>query len=445
VTEPVSVVGLGKLGLPLACCFATKLQTIGVDVNAEVVSAVNDGRAPWSEPRLGELLAAHGGRSLRATLDHREAIEATGITFVLVPTPSNPDGGFSNAILLQALTSLAEALGGSRKPSHLFVVSSTVMPGTIERELVPAIESASGRKAGDGFEVCYDPDFVALGETVKGFFNPELIIIGETNEAAGERVARVHRAVCQNTPHIARMSIASAEVAKVALNAYITLKITFANHLANICERVPGADVDAITQAVGTDSRISRKYFTGGMAFGGTCFPRDTFAFKKLSTSVGVGSPLMEATEEINDLQTARLVEVVRACRTGGGAVGVAGVAFRRDTPVITGSPAVELIERLLADDVRVIAFDPLAHEVARVKFGNAIEYAASLEDCLADSEVVAVTHRSREFKHTLEAYVSDHPITIVDCWRLLDPGRVAAPMRVRALGRWSEPCQSRT
>jgi len=438
VSEPVSVVGLGKLGLPLACVFATKLETIGVDVNPDVVSAVNAGQAPWSEPRLGDLLAVHGGKSLRATLEHRQAIEGTDLTFVLVATPSNPDGGFSNRVLLEALTSLGQALRASQKPSHLFVVSSTVMPGTIERELVPAIEGASGRKAGEGFDVCYDPDFVALGETVKGFFNPELVIIGEASQATGERVARVHHAVCENTPHIARMSIASAEVAKVALNAYITLKISFANHLANVCERVPGADVDAITQAVGTDSRISRKYFTGGMAFGGTCFPRDTFAFKKLSAAVGLESPLMDATETINDLQNAQLFDAVHACRTGSGAVGVAGVAFRRDTPVITGSPAVELVEKLLADRVRVIVFDPLATELARRRFGSAIEYAESMEACLAQSEVVAVTHRSREFKHAIESYAADHPVTIVDCWRLLDPARVAPPMRVRPLGRWT-------
>jgi UDPglucose 6-dehydrogenase len=438
VSEAVSVVGLGKLGLPLASCFSTAIQTIGVDLNAEVVQAVNEGRALWSEPRLDELLSAHGGKSLRATVDHCDAIEGTDITFVLVPTPSDADGGFSNTILLKALGSLAQALHASSKPSHLFVVSSTVMPGTIERELIPAIERGSGRKAGEGFDVCYDPDFVALGETVNGFLKPELVIIGETSAAAGSRVKAVHRAVCQNTPHIARMSIASAEVAKVALNAYITVKITFANHLANICERVPNADVDAITQAIGTDSRISRKYFTGGMAFGGTCFPRDTVAYRKLSTNVGLASPLMEAAETVNDAQNVQLLDAVLRNRTDGATVGVAGVAFRTDTPVIEGSPAVDLIEKLLAGRIPVVVFDPLAHEIARAEFGDRIQYAASLEDCLSRSEVVAVTHRSRAFKDAIESYVATRPLTIVDCWRLLDPERIAAPARIRPLGRFS-------
>lgn len=438
-SEPVSIVGLGKLGLPLAACFATKLQTIGVDLSADVVQAVNDGRAPFAEPRLDALLAAHGGRNLRATMHHREAIDQTDITFVLVPTPSDAQGRFSNVILSQALASLAGALRESSKASHLFVVSSTVMPGTIESELIPVIARTSGREAGIGFDVCYDPDFVALGETVDGFLRPELVVIGETSPAAGERVARVHRAICENTPHIARMSIASAEIAKVALNAYITLKITFANHLANICERVPNADVDAITHAIGTDSRISRKYFSGGMAFGGACFPRDTVAYRQLSAAVGLPSPLMEATERINDAQNARLLEVVLGCpRSRDGAVGVAGVAFRPDTPVITASPAVDLIRHLCRAGIRVVAFDPLAVGDTRAEFGDGIEYAASLEDCLDRSEVVAVTHRSRAFKSAIESYRCTRPLTVVDCWRLLDVTAVGALMRVVPLGRWS-------
>ena len=313
------------------------------------------------------------------------------------------------------------------------------MPGTIERELVPAIARASGRTAGEGFEVCYDPDFVAIGETVNGFLKPELVIIGETSVAAGSRVEAVHRSVCQNTPHIARMSIASAEVAKVALNAYITLKISFANHLGNICERVPGSDVDAITHAIGTDSRISRKYFTGGMAFGGTCFPRDTVAYKMLSRTVGLPSPLMDAAEAVNEVQNAQLLDTVLSSRTDSGVVGVIGVAFRTDTPVITGSPAVDLIEALVARGISVVVFDPLAQDAAYEQFGAAISYADSLEDCLSRSEVVVVTHRSRAFKSAIESYAASRPLTIVDCWRLLDPARVAAPMRVRQLGRWSE------
>jgi UDPglucose 6-dehydrogenase len=440
VTEAVSIVGLGKLGLPLAACFATKLTTIGVDLDPRTVGCVNAGHSPFPEPGLDELIAAaHAGHRLRATSDPGDAIRLTDMTYVLVPTPSRPDGSFSNAILVGALKGLGEALRASDKRSHLFVISSTVMPGTTRRELIPAIESAAGRRAGEGFELCYDPDFVALGETISGFLKPALIVIGQDSAAAGNRVAAVHRAICQGQPEIAQMSIESAEIAKVALNAYITMKITFANHVANICERVPHADVDAITHAVGTDPRISRKYFTGGMAFGGNCFPRDTIAYCRMAANVGLTAPLMEATETINDAQNALLLDVVLACARGASAtVGVAGVAFRPDTPVITASPAIHLIRGLRSAGVRVVAFDPLAEETARAEFGDSIEYASSLADCLARCDVVAVTHRSPAFKSGVESHVPQGPLTIVDCWRIVDPVRVAPQVRIVPLGRWT-------
>jgi UDPglucose 6-dehydrogenase len=313
------------------------------------------------------------------------------------------------------------------------------MPGTIERDLIPALERASGRRAGEGFAVCYDPDFVALGETINGFLRPELVVIGETSEAAGARVEAIHRTICENTPHIARMGIASAEVAKVALNAYITMKISFANHLANICERLPGADVDAITRAVGTDSRISRKYFTGGMAYGGTCFPRDTVAYRRLAHQVGLPASLMDATDAVNDAQGGQLLEAVLESRSQGGAVGIVGVAFRTETPVITGSPAVALIDQLISRGIRVVAYDPIAGLAAREHYGDAIEHVTSLEACLNRASVAAITHRSQAFKTAIESYVPTHPITFVDCWRILDAARIAAPARVRPLGRWVE------
>jgi UDPglucose 6-dehydrogenase len=238
--ERLSVVGLGKLGLCLAACFAEKgFETLGVDIEEQVVQKVNQGVAPWFEPGLDELLARHGGKMLRATVHHREAIEQTDITFVLVATPSNPDGTFSNRFVEAALRSLGDALRESKKDHHLFVISSTVMPGSTESDFIPLLEKHSGRRLNEGFSVCYDPDFVALGNVIKGFLCPDLVIIGESSPDAGARVEAIHRQICENEPVISRMSIINAELAKVCLNVYVTLKISFANSVANLCERIP--------------------------------------------------------------------------------------------------------------------------------------------------------------------------------------------------------------
>ncbi len=319
----VSVVGLGKLGLPLAACLsASGFRTIGVDVIARNVAEINAGRSPILEPGLAELVRAHGGSALRATTNVRDAIAETEVTFIIVQTPSDESGGFSNALLREAIDQIGVALSDSRGRDHLVVVSSTVMPGSIDRELGPLLAASSGRPLGDGVDICYDPDFISLGEVVRGLREPELVLIGEHRAASGDIVEAIHRRMAVNQPHVARMSVVSAEITKLALNAYVTMKISFANNLANICSGIAGADVDAITAALGADSRISPRYLSAGLSFGGTCFPRDTVAFRRLAACAGTTAPLMEATEQVNREHARRLSVLVRDCqRPSGGAV----------------------------------------------------------------------------------------------------------------------------
>ena len=441
MSECLSVVGLGKLGLCLAACFADKgFETLGVDIEEQVVERVNRGEAPWFEPGLAELLSKHGGRELRATVHHREAIECTDITFVLVPTPSTPDGSFSNRLVEAALRSLAEALRDSRKEHHLFVISSTVMPGSTEKSFIPLIERHTGRKLNDGFSVCYDPDFVALGNVINGFLRPDIVVIGESCPEAGERVEEIHRRMCENEPVISRMSIINAELAKVCLNVYITLKISFANSIANLCERIPGADVDAITRAIGVDKRISPYYFQGGLAFGGTCFPRDTKAYITLAEKFGVQAELVQAVDRANLFQNEHLVEVVlrELDKVKNKTVGVLGLAFTLNTPVVTESPAVKLIAELLKNDIHVVAYDPLAIDIARTVFGSAVEYVHSPQSCLAQAGLAVVALRSPEFKRAVETYVPNNPLTIVDCWRIVTPSSLHPKIRYVPLGQYT-------
>ena len=440
MTERLSLIGLGKLGLCLAACLAEKgFETIGVDIEERVVNSVNQGKAPWFEPQLDDFLARHGGKTLRATLHHREAIEKTDITFVLVATPSNPDGSFSNRFVESALRSLSEALKESKKEHHLFVISSTVMPGSIESSFIPLIEQYSGRKLNQGFSVCFDPDFVALGKVIKDFLNPDLVVIGETMPESGARIEAIHRQMCENNPTISRMSITSAELAKVCLNAYITTKISFANSLANLCEKIPGSDVDAITSAIGVDRRISPYYFQGGLAFGGTCFPRDTSAYIMVADKFDVQADIIHAVERVNQYQNQHLIEMVlqelEICENK--TVGVLGLAFTGNTPVIVESPAIKLIVELLGHDIRVIAYDPLAIENARSVFGSAVEYVETAETCLEHAGLEVLTLRNVEIKKAVESFVPTNPFTVVDCWRMIDLNKLNKSIKLTPLGRF--------
>lgn len=441
MNERISVVGLGKLGLPLAACFAERgFETIGVDIQADIVNAINRGLSPVVEPDLPEMLARLGGKQLKATLDHREAIENTGITVILVTTPSNPDGSFSNRYVEMALQSLAEAFRASRKDYHLFVISSTVMPGSTDNSFIPLIERVSGRKLGEGFDVCYIPDFVALGQVMHDFLNPDLVVLGETNPEAGDRMEAVYKQMCLNDPYIGRMSIISGEIAKVSLNAYITTKISFANMLANLCERIPGANVDDVTQTIGMDKRIAPYYFRGALGYGGTCFPRDTWAFLELANRYGLKAELISAVEKVNDYQDDHLLEVVldEVAQRGTNTVGILGLAFKPGTPVITASPSIRLIEALLEKDLRIVAYDPLALDETRAVFGDRIEYMDSVHGCLNIAGVNVLMQPSSELKQAVESFVPNPPFTLVDGWRKVDPHNLDPEIKYVPIGRAS-------
>jgi UDPglucose 6-dehydrogenase len=435
----VSVVGLGKLGLPLAACLsASGFRTIGVDVIARNVAEINAGRSPIVEPGLAELVQAHGGSALRATTNIREAIAETAVTFVIVPTPSDESGGFSNALLREAIDQIGVALSDNPRREHLVVVSSTVMPGSIGRDLGPLLAAGSGRPLGDGVDICYDPDFISLGEVVRGLREPELVLIGEHRAASGDTVEAIHRRMAVNRPHVARMPVVSAEITKLALNAYVTMKISFANNLADICSGIAGADVDAVTAALGADSRISPRYLSAGLSFGGTCFPRDTVAFRRLAACAGTTAPLMEATEQINREHARRLSALVRECqKPSGGTVAVLGLAFRHETPVTTVSPSIALVRDLLDAGISVIGCDPMAADSARQELGDSIEYASTPAGALARSTVAVLTHRSRHFAEAIESFEPAAPLTIVDCWRMIDPARVRPGVSIVPFGRW--------
>jgi len=435
----LSVVGLGKLGACTAACFASKgYQVIGVDSNRDVVDAVNRGESPVQEPGLQERILSCGGR-LKATQDYGQAIEGSDVTFLIVPTPSRADGHFSDRYLKNALLHLSKTLRGAGKSNHVFVITSTVSPGTTEKSLIPYIEANTGMKLGEGFGVAYNPEFIALGSVIRDFLNPDMVLIGESDGAVGGALEQIYKAVCESKPYIARMSLVSAEITKISLNSYVTMKISFANTLANISEGITGADVDAITRALGADRRVSPHYLKGGLSFGGPCFPRDNRAFSAFARGSGVDARLAKATDEINQRQVERIVDLVMRELPAGNGMGVAilGLAYKPETNVIEESAGVKIVQELLKKkDVEVVVYDPLAMENARVLFGDNTLYAASVRECFESSSLCVITTTSSEFDAIDGSYVVNEPTTIVDCWRRLDAGKLGPKVRYIALGR---------
>jgi UDPglucose 6-dehydrogenase len=255
----VSVVGLGKLGAPLAAVLASRgFTVIGLDVSKVLVDSLNAGKMPIVEPQLNELIAANKER-LSATMDPNEAIQKSDASFVIVPTPSDSTGFFSNRFVLQAMEALGKALR-NKTGYHMVNITSTVMPGSTGGEIKAALEAASGRKVGPDLGLCYNPEFIALGSVVRDMLFPDSILIGESDTKAGDVLQTIYLQMCEKKPPVQRMNFVSAELTKISVNTYVTTKISYANMLADICDRLPGSDVDVVTKALGADTRIGVKY-----------------------------------------------------------------------------------------------------------------------------------------------------------------------------------------
>jgi UDPglucose 6-dehydrogenase len=416
-----SIVGLGKLGASMAAAIASKgHHVVGVDVNHRAVEAVNGGRAPVQETGLQELIEENRDR-LRATTSHEEAIRESEITFVIVPTPSDDRGAFSLQYAAYAFREIGKALA-KKKDRHTVVLTSTVLPGAMRHGLVPILEKHSGRRAGADFGICYGPEFIALGSVIRDFLNPDFLLVGELDVASGEHLAACYREIMPPATPIKRMSLENAELAKIAVNAFVTTKITFANMLAEICGAIPGGDVDVVSDAIGADSRIGRKYLTGGLGFGGPCFPRDNVAFSFFANAVGVRPDLPATTDRLNRTVADRILQQLRSRVPRDVTVAVLGLAYKPFSHVIEESQAIMIVKAFLEHGARVLAYDPLARDSANVALGGRALIMDNPCDCLRDADVALIATPDPEFKRlTARDFRRDgKPVIVVDFWRIL-------------------------
>lgn len=372
--KTVSVCGLGKLGACMAATLADRgFDVVGVDIDPEKVAKINEGLAPVDEPLLAETIRS-GQPRLRASLDPAQAV-ATDATFFIPPSPSLPDGSFSNEFLLKAMQPVARAIRDAGKKGHLFVCSSTTTPGAIDGVLIPMLERELGGICGRDFSVCYNPEFIALGDVVNGLLEPDLVLIGESDPESGAALEELYKAYNRNSPRIARMSIVSAELAKISLNSYITMKISFTNQLRLIAARYSRSDIHAILDALGSDSRIGRKYLRAGSSYGGPCFPRDNRLLAYTARQVGLEAPLAEASDRVNELTKQDLIEQVSEIVDPGDTIAVLGVTYKPNTHITEEAAGLHLAQHLKQRGYRVVVHDfaatpansPSLHEFERI------------------------------------------------------------------------------
>lgn len=431
----ISVFGLGKLGSPMAAVFAAAgFSVCGYDLLREHVENLANGIAPVDETGLQDLVNKAQG-NLTATNCAESAILGTDVTFVIVPTPCDETGEFSNDYVLSAMTVIGQAVK-KKSSRHLVVLTSTVMPGATGSVIAQKLEEASGLKVGsDRLGLCYSPEFIALGSVIDDMRNPDFILIGESDQRSGNLLQLIYEMACAYVPVCYRMNFVNAELSKIAVNTFVTTKISYANMLADLCSKLPDADVDVVTDAVGADSRIGKKYLKGAVSYGGPCFPRDNRAFSALGQRLGADCGLATATDTLNDRQVERLVNAVGVVASGAKRIAVLGLSYKPDTHVIEQSAGIDLVRALRAEGYTVVSFDPMAGTEARKLEDIADTVVSSCADALEHSEVAVITTPWREFKELDEDSLGAVE-AIVDPWRILEAKQVPSAVNLLSLGR---------
>jgi len=434
----ISIFGLGYVGaVSLACLARDGHKVVGVDIDPAKLALIMEGKTPVVEEGMIELMAQLAARGhISVTTEVQEAIAATETSFVCVGTPSTPNGGQD----LSAMVRLSHDLGRAMRTKsgrHTFVFRSTLLPGTVEDVLRPIIEAESGKRDGVDFDVCFQPEFLREGSSIRDYDRPPFTIVGANAEPPADRL----KSLFGHLPcAFYRTSIRAAEMVKYCCNNFHALKITFANEIARLCEALavnPFEVMDLVCRD--TQLNISRAYLTPGFAFGGSCLPKDLRATLYLAKMRDVDLPMMGAILSSNRLHAERAIQKVLA--TGKRRVGMIGLAFKTGTDDLRESPLVLIAEQFIGKGLSLLVYDPEVHlsrllganrrfiESLIPHIGSFIR--ADIESVIAESDLLVVGLRDASVFSVLKQLVRDDQI-VLDLVGIPDAGQL--PGRVMAL-----------
>ena len=423
--EPIGVIGTGYVGLVTAAGFAELGSDVYcVDIDAAKIERLRAGEVPIYEPGLEELLARNAER-LHFSTEIVDALENARLLFVAVGTPPTYSGDAD----LSAVHAVVNAIPASK--DHALVMKSTVPCGT-----GASLQRVFGEQGKDGLGYVSCPEFLKEGSAVADFMNPDRVVVGDAGGWAGDAVVELYAPL--DAP-VVRTDVASAEMVKLASNAFLATKISFINEIANVCEET-GADVVEVARGMGLDYRIGAKFLQAGIGFGGSCFPKDVDALKQLAGNSGYHFQLLTAVIEVNDLQKRRVIGKLQKHlgALAGKRIALLGLAFKPNTYDMREASSLVLSARLNADGASVSAYDPIAEEQAR-KLVSGIDFAFSPLDAVKDADAVVLVTEWREFLELDFERVASamRGNVVIDGRNALDPATVrAAGLIYEGIGR---------
>ncbi len=406
----ISIFGLGYVGTVCGVCLAKNGHNIvGVDVSDHKIQLINDGLPPIVEAGLTELIQqVVQEKKLSASKDHRSAVLDSDISIVCVGTPSRSDGSLDTQYLEQVCDQIGKALK-DKDDYHLVVIRSTVLPGTVMGELLPILESASGKKVGVDFGLAMNPEFLRESTAIEDFYDPEMTVIGEFDKRSGDILESIYEGI--DSP-VMRNTIEIAEMIKYTCNVWHATKVAFGNEIGSISKEI-GIDGREVMDIVCKDKKlnISSYYMRPGFAFGGSCLPKDVRALTHLGRQLGVKTPVISNLMHSNESHVDNGFKIVSAA--GKKKIGFLGISFKAGTDDLRESPLVELVERLHGKGYEVKIYDKNVdyarlHGANKDYIENVIPHVAGLleqdiEQVIDHAEVIVVGNSSEEFSNVVE------------------------------------------
>ena len=438
----ISVMGIGYVGLCTAVGFASKgYDVIASTHDAKKAAKINKGVAPFHEPNLQKLLeeAIHDGH-LKCLISQTErAVLETDLTFNAVGTPSRPDGSIDLEFIETSTREIGRALN-KKDTYHVVVIKSTVVPGTTQDLVKPILEEESKRKCGLDFGLCMNPEFLRQGSAFADTLNTDRIVIGEYDKKSGDTLENIYKDFYgKNIPPTIRTSLSTAELIKYASNSMLATKISFINTIANICEKIPSADVKVVAAAMGLDKRIGPLFLNAGLGYGGSCFPKDVKALIAHSRNLGYRLKLLESVESVNKNQPLKAVQFCKELlgNLKGKNIALLGLAFKADTDDMREARVIPIINQLIKEGANVTAYDPVAIPNAKTILKNKIQYATSAIACLKNADCCILVTEWEEFKKLKPEDFTENmkqPM-LIDGRRIYNPEEFSEKMKFTAIG----------
>jgi len=395
----IAVVGTGYVGLVTGTCLAeTGADVTCVDIDTKKIKNLKKGILPIYEPGLDELVARNVQKGrLHFSTNLGESIQDAEVAFIAVGTPPGEDGSAD----LKYVLAVAFEIGKTMNHHLVVVTKSTVPVGTAEKVKNAVATALSGRGSDLAFDVASNPEFLKEGAAIDDFMKPDRIVVGVSSAKAEEIMHRLYKPFVLNGHPIIFMDIPSAEMTKYAANAMLATKISFINDIANLCE-IMGADVNLVRKGIGSDPRIGNKFIYPGIGYGGSCFPKDVKALAKTAAENGHRMRILEAVEAVNEDQKAVLFNKVMNRFAGnikGKTFAMWGLSFKPKTDDMREAPSLVIIEKLLAQGAKVVAYDPVAMNEAKHTLGDTVKYTENEYETLKDADALLIITEWPEFR----------------------------------------------